>query len=86
MSHPWIAARTVSFDSSGIRKVFDLAATMTDPINLSIGQPDFAVPEPVQEAAVRAIHEGKNGYSPTQGIGLVLCDAEGDRRRFGLPN
>ena len=29
------------FDSSGIRKVFDLAARMKDPINLSIGQPDF---------------------------------------------
>jgi len=56
------------FDSSGIRKVFDLANSMTDPINLSIGQPDFAVPETIQEAAVRAIHDGKNGYSPTQGI------------------
>ena len=68
MSHPWIADRMRHFDSSGIRKVFDLAATMTDPINLSIGQPDFDVPAAVQEAAVRAIHEGKNGYSPTQGI------------------
>jgi aspartate/methionine/tyrosine aminotransferase len=56
------------FDSSGIRKVFDLAAKMTDPINLSIGQPDFPVPEPVQEAAIKAIRDGKNGYSPTQGI------------------
>jgi aspartate aminotransferase/aminotransferase len=69
MTHPWIADRIAHFDSSGIRKVFDLAASMSDPINLSIGQPDFAVPEPVQEAAVRAIHEGKNGYTPTQGIG-----------------
>ena len=41
MNHPWIADRTSHFDSSGIRKVFDLAATMRDPINLSIGQPDF---------------------------------------------
>jgi aspartate aminotransferase/aminotransferase len=69
MEHPWIAQRMEHFDSSGIRKVFDLAATMSDPINLSIGQPDFAVPKEIQEAAVRAIHEGKNGYSPTQGIG-----------------
>ncbi|MBI3840046.1 MAG: aminotransferase class I/II-fold pyridoxal phosphate-dependent enzyme [Planctomycetia bacterium] len=71
MSHPWIAARMEHFDSSGIRKVFDLASAMTDPINLSIGQPDFSVPEPIQEAAVRAIHEGKNGYSPTQGIAAL---------------
>jgi aspartate/methionine/tyrosine aminotransferase len=68
MSDPWIADRMRHFDSSGIRKVFDLAATMTDPINLSIGQPDFDVPPAVQEAAVRAIHDRKNGYSPTQGI------------------
>ncbi len=71
MAHPWIAERMEHFDSSGIRKVFDLAAAMTDPINLSIGQPDFAVPAAVQEAAVKAIHENKNGYSPTQGIGAL---------------
>ena len=41
MSHPWLAQRTAEFDASGIRKVFDLAAKMTNPINLSIGQPDF---------------------------------------------
>src|SRR5687768_10219974 len=68
MIHPWLAQRTLAFDSSGIRKVFDLAASMKDPINLSIGQPDFAVPEPVQEAAIAAIRGGKNGYSVTQGV------------------
>jgi aspartate aminotransferase/aminotransferase len=68
MNHPWIAHRTEYFDSSGIRKVFDLAGSISDPINLSIGQPDFDVPQPIQEAAVRAIHAGRNGYSPTQGI------------------
>ncbi|WP_436716346.1 pyridoxal phosphate-dependent aminotransferase [Roseiconus lacunae] len=67
--HPWIAQRTTTFDASGIRKVFDLAAKLTDPINLSIGQPDFDVPESIQEAAIDAIRGGKNAYSPTQGIG-----------------
>ena len=66
--HPWIADRTEAFDSSGIRKVFDLAAKMTDPINLSIGQPDFDVPLEIQDAAIDAIRGGKNAYSPTQGI------------------
>ena len=66
--HPWIADRTTTFDSSGIRKVFDLAAKLKDPINLSIGQPDFEVPTEVQDAAVDAIRSGKNAYSPTQGI------------------
>ncbi|QEG36964.1 pyridoxal phosphate-dependent aminotransferase [Bythopirellula goksoeyrii] len=68
MSHPWLAQRTNDFDSSGIRKVFDLAAKMADPINLSIGQPDFPVPDAVKDAAVDAIRGDKNGYSLTQGI------------------
>ncbi len=42
----WIAERTHAFDSSGIRKVFDLAAKLKDPINLSIGQPDLKFPWP----------------------------------------
>ena len=66
--HPWIADRTTTFDASGIRKVFDLAAKLKDPINLSIGQPDFDVPQEVQDAAIDAIRSGKNAYSPTQGI------------------
>ena len=69
MMHPWISQRADSFDSSGIRKVFDLAAKLTDPINLSIGQPDFDVPAEVKSAAIEAIESGKNAYSPTQGIG-----------------
>ncbi len=67
----WIADRTRYCDSSGIRKVFDLAATMTDPINLSIGQPDFAVPDEIQNAAVDAIHAGRNGYALTQGMPVL---------------
>ena len=71
MAHPWIADRTRYFDSSGIRKVFDLASSMRNPINLSIGQPDFAVPDAIQEAAIRAIREGKNGYALTQGMPVL---------------
>ena len=66
--HPWLADRTAKFDSSGIRKVFDLAAKMKNPINLSIGQPDFPVADPIKEAAIAAIRGDKNGYSQTQGI------------------
>lgn len=67
--NPWIADRTASFDSSGIRKVFDLAAKMKDPINLSIGLPDFDVPDEIKAACIEAIQAGKNAYSQTQGIG-----------------
>ncbi len=71
MSHPWIADRTALFDSSGIRKVFDLAAKMRNPINLSIGQPDFDVPPAAREAAIDAIQSGKNGYAMTQGMPVL---------------
>jgi aspartate aminotransferase/aminotransferase len=71
MSHSWIADRTKAFDSSGIRKVFDLARQLTDPINLSIGQPDFDVPVPVQDACIDAIRSGKNGYALSQGMPVL---------------
>jgi aspartate aminotransferase/aminotransferase len=71
MSSTWIADRTKSFDSSGIRKVFELAAKMKDPINLSIGQPDFDVPQPVKDACIGAIQSGKNAYALTQGMPVL---------------
>jgi len=86
-----LADRTRAFDSSGIRKVFDLAAKMTDPINLSIGQPDFDVPLEVKAACIDAIQAGKNAYALTQGMPVLReklqarIDREyghGDRRVF----
>src|SRR5207248_1611903 len=64
----YISARAQAVDASGIRKVFDLAAKMKDPINLSIGLPDFDVPQPVKDAAIDAIRAGNNRYTQTQGI------------------
>ena len=82
--HPWIADRTTTFDSSGIRRVFDLAAQLKDPVNLSIGQPDFDVPDDIKEAAIEAIRSGKNAYSPTQGIApLKKAINEQVESRFG---
>ncbi len=79
-----LAQRVVNLDASGIRKVFDLAATMKDPINLSIGQPDFDVPDPIKEAAIEAIRAGQNKYTQTQGIAeLREAIAEDLRREFG---
>jgi aspartate aminotransferase/aminotransferase len=72
MSERWIADRMHRIDASGIRKVFDLAANMTDPINLSIGQPHFDTPQPIKDALARAVAQGKNAYSQTQGIKPLL--------------
>ena len=63
-----VSRRASAFDSSGIRKAFDLAARLDDPINLAIGQPDFAMPVAACEAAKAAIDAGKSGYTQTQGI------------------
>lgn len=63
-----ISQRAKKFESSGIRKVFDLAATLKNPVNFSIGQPDFGVSEEVKTATIKAIREDKSRYTPTQGI------------------
>ena len=79
-----IADRMRLLDASGIRKVFDLAAKMTDPINLSIGQPDFDVPEPIKAKAVEAIRAGINHYTQTQGLAeLRQAVADACREEFG---
>lgn len=63
-----LSSRMKLIDSSGIRKVFDLAAQLENPVNLSIGQPDFDVPEPVKAEAIHHIGAGFNSYTQTQGI------------------
>ncbi len=63
-----IATRMHGLDSSGIRKVFDLAQKMKNPVNLSIGQPDFDVTETIKKDAIDAINSGANRYTMTQGI------------------
>ena len=63
----YLADRTALIDASGIRKVFALAASMKEPINFSIGQPDFDVPEPLKQTAIKAIEQGRNKYSITAG-------------------
>lgn len=68
MDDAWIADRMQNIDASGIRKAFDLAKSMKDPINLSIGLPDFDCSERVKEAAIAAMYSGKNQYTVTQGI------------------
>ena len=67
-----ISERARSVDASGIRRVFDLGAKMKDPINLSIGQPDFPVPQVMKDAAKAAIDANHNGYTVTQGVPDLL--------------
>jgi aspartate aminotransferase/aminotransferase len=80
----YISQRAHAVDASGIRKVFDLAAKLKDPINLSIGLPDFDVPEPAKLAAIDAIRAGENRYTQTQGIGPLRQRLRADlSKEFG---
>lgn len=77
-----LAQRTQLIDASGIRRVFDLARSLKDPINLSIGQPDFDVPGIVKEAACDAISTGRNAYTPTQGIASLREQLIAEEKAF----
>ncbi len=64
----WLAQRTSLVDSSGIRKVFDLARELKDPVNLSIGQVDYPLPDPVKQSLIESIERNETDYALTQGI------------------
>lgn len=59
---------------SGIRKFFDLAATMEGCISLSVGEPDFVTPSLMMDAAVDSLKAGKTQY--TSNSGLIELRAE----------
>lgn len=83
MQEHWIADKMREIEVSGIRKVFDLAAHLKDPVNLSIGQPHFEVPAAIQKAAHAAIDQGKNAYTVTQGIAELRAKIVANiRQRF----
>lgn len=67
------SARADSLRASGIRAVLARAATMPDAVNLTIGQPDFPVPDSVRRAALDAIESGRNGYSPNAGDAALMA-------------
>ncbi|MGA8005580.1 MAG: pyridoxal phosphate-dependent aminotransferase [Burkholderiales bacterium] len=70
-----------------LAEVNELARQGKDIISFCIGQPDFPAPRNVQEAAIRAIREGKHGYTPSAGIDELREAAAGylSRMRGGLP-
>ena len=67
-----LAERTKLIDASGIRKVFALGASLRDPVNFSIGQPDFDVPQELKDEAIKAIQTGENKYSQTAGDSALI--------------
>lgn len=70
-----------------LAEVNELARQGKDIISFCIGQPDFPAPQNVQEAGIRAIREGRHGYTPSAGIDELREAAAGylSRMRGGLP-
>ncbi|PJF45128.1 MAG: aromatic amino acid aminotransferase [Phototrophicales bacterium] len=64
----FIAERIHAVPSSGIRKFFDIAATMQDVISLGIGEPDFTSPQRVITAGVQALQHGETHYTSNNGL------------------
>jgi aspartate/methionine/tyrosine aminotransferase len=77
----YLAERAELTPASGIRRIFDLAATLKNPIDLSIGQPDFDVLPPIKTAAIEAIQQGRNGYTVTHGIPALRERIQSELRR-----
>jgi len=63
-----LSDRVMSVRPSGVRKIFDLANKVKKPINLSIGEPDFDIPDEVKQEGIRWIQAGFNKYTPSGGI------------------
>src|SRR3954470_6620220 len=80
-------SRSFQVEVSGIRKVFDLARSLKDPVNLSIGVPHFDVPAPIKAAAHAAIDRGENAYTVSQGIAELRSKIHNDiRQRYAHPD
>lgn len=70
---------------SGIRKFFDIVATMDNVISLGIGEPDFQTPECIREAGIQTLREGRTKYTSNSGlIELRRAIAAYYERRFGV--
>ena len=74
MAKNYLSKTVSALKPSGIRKFFDIAATMDDVISLGIGEPDFPTPQPIIEAGIRSLQSGETHYTSNHGI-LALREA-----------
>jgi len=64
----FVSERIAAVPPSGIRRFFDIAATMEDVISLGIGEPDFTTPEPIVQAGIEALKRGETHYTSNSGL------------------
>lgn len=80
-----LSNRVQSIPESGIRRFFEIAATMDDIISLGIGEPDFVSPDPILEAGHASLRAGNTGYTANAGKKeLRTLIAEDYRARYGI--
>ncbi|GAB4565678.1 MAG: aminotransferase class I/II-fold pyridoxal phosphate-dependent enzyme [Anaerolineae bacterium] len=70
----FVSERVRRVPPSGIRRFFDIAATMPDVISLGIGEPDFVTPSHILEAGIRSLRDGHTHYTSNAGM-LELREA-----------
>jgi aminotransferase len=63
----FISQRVASVPPSGIRRFFDIAATMPNVISLGIGEPDFVTPAPILDAGIASLRRGETAYTSNSG-------------------
>jgi len=68
MSQSYLSERVATLKPSGIRKFFDIVATMKDVISLGIGEPDFTTPDRILQAGIRSLERGQTHYTSNSGI------------------
>jgi len=80
-----LAERVRLVPPSGIRKFFDVVATMPDVISLGVGEPDFTTPPQIIEEGVRSLRSGRTHYTSNYGtIELRHAVARNLERLYGV--
>lgn len=80
-----LSDRVQAVKPSGIRKFFDLAASMQDVISLGVGEPDFETPWQVRRAGVRSLEKGRTFYTSNWGLQQLRDEIAGlALRRYDL--
>ena len=73
MDYSKVLNKTVTeLKPSGIRKFFDIAATMDDVISLSVGEPDFQTPWRIRKAGIESLEKGKTKYTSNKGYQRLI--------------
>lgn len=81
----YLSQRVIDLQPSGIRKFFDIVATMDDVISLGIGEPDFVTPYPISQAGIRSLQQGETHYTSNAGrLDLRQTLAEYLKNKYGV--